>query len=437
MRSRVLIRMAFAMAAFAALASCSKEAKDTAGPAIKPPASEDLSVIQVSKDDWPWWRGTNHDNVSRSEKEPPTQWSEAENILWKTPIPGIGHGTPCLWGDRIFLPTADEKTKTQYLLCLDRRKGRILWQKKIHQGDFVDRNPRNSQASSSPACDGVYVYAAFANRKAIWLYALDFNGNIAWETRLGDYYSKWGLAASPVLCQSRVIVICDGIHDSFIAAAHRRTGEIVWKTNRPCFEEGGTYATPTLGRVAGRDQLLVHGPDNIFSYDPAGGSVVWTCAGPSAAAVATMAFDAELAYATGGYPQFNIMAVRANGAGDVTSSAVVWKNPKICSYVPSLLLYEGLLYMLGDAGRLMCFEAQTGNCVSDSRLKGPFWASPVCANGYIYAANEAGRTYVLKAGPQCEPLAGNDLAEGCFATPVICAGRVYLRTLRSLYCIGR
>ncbi|MCX7045966.1 MAG: PQQ-binding-like beta-propeller repeat protein [Candidatus Sumerlaeota bacterium] len=434
---RIYTQIICLMAALAAFASCSKEDNAAGGAAAKPSASEDLSVIHVSEDDWPWWRDAQHDNVSKGAQEPPLRWSETENILWKTPIPGLGHGTPCLWGNRIFLPTANEKAMTQSMLCLDRKSGKILWQKQVHRGEFVDKNPRNSHASSSPACDGVYVYAVFANHKAVWLSALDFSGRIAWQTRLGDYYSKWGLAASPVIYQSRVIVMGDGLQDSFVAAAHRRTGEIVWKTARPSFTEGGTYATPTLGRVAGRDQLLVHGPDKIFSYDPLGGGVIWTCDGPSAAAVATMAFDEELAYATGGYPQLNTMAVRANGAGDVSTAGVVWKSEKISAYVPSLLLKDGLLYVMSDAGRLTSFESKTGARVYDEQFKGPFGASPVWANGRIYAANDSGRVYVFKAGRQFQLFEANDLMDRSYATPVICGGHIYLRTFRSLYCIGK
>jgi outer membrane protein assembly factor BamB len=244
-----------------------------------------------------------------------------------------------------------------------------------------------------------------------------------------------GFCASPALYKSLVIVAADQLKGSFIAAVHRRTGKVVWRTPRDSYNLG-TYACPIVGRVAGRDQLLIHGPYKIFSYDPATGKELWSCKGPDESASSTVSFDDQCVYAAAGYPRRNLMCVRADGAGDVTSTHVVWTKKDNAAYVPSLLLAGGLLYMVADAGKVTCMEAKTGQVVWEGKLAGAFSSSPVLAGGRVYVVNEAGVMYVLKPGRAFELLAQSDLADGGFATPVISAGRIYLRTFHWLYCLG-
>ena len=398
-------------------------------------AWDDLSPVRPAADDWPWWRGPNFDNIAAAQA-PPLRWSATENVAWKADVPGRGHGSPVLWGGRIFLPTADEKERVQYGLCYDRDSGKKLWQTEIHRGGFMPMNPKNSHASATPACDGERVFMPFIAQGGIWLSALDFEGKIAWQKKLGAFHSKHGFAASPVLWKSLVIVVADAVKDSFIAAAHRKTGEVLWRIDRPSYNLG-TYASPTVGRIAGRDQLLIQGPYKVFSYDPATGQPLWTCDGPNESTCSTVNYDAERVYAAAGFPKKNLMCIRADGKGDVTKTHVVWMKEGNMAYVPSLLLADGLLYMVEDEGRVTCFEAGTGQAVWQTRLRGAFSSSPVLAGGRIYVVNEAGVTYVFKPGRAFELLAQNDLGDGGFATPVICGGRIYLRTLHRLYCLGR
>jgi hypothetical protein len=244
-----------------------------------------------------------------------------------------------------------------------------------------------------------------------------------------------GFAASPVLYRSLVIVVSDAVRGSFIAAVHRRTGEVVWRINRPDYNLG-TYASPAVGRIAGRDQLLIQGPYKVFSYNPATGDPLWTCDGPNESTASTVSFDGELVYASAGFPKRNLLCVRADGSGDVTKTHAVWMKEGNTAYVPSLLLADGLLYMVEDEGKVTCFEAKTGQVIWEAKLRGNFSSSPVLAGGHIYVVNEAGVTHVLKPGRKFEPVAENNLADGGFATPVICGGRIYLRTLHYLYCLG-
>ncbi|MGO8751188.1 MAG: PQQ-binding-like beta-propeller repeat protein [Thermoguttaceae bacterium] len=408
----------------------------TAGGEPAMPAWDDPPAVQPAAEDWPWWGGSNRDNIAAPGQTPPTHWSKTENVVWQAAVPGLGYGSPCLWGDNIFLPTANERAEVQYLLCYDRRTGRKRWQTEIHSQGFVQINPKNSHASSTPACDGRLVFMPFVIRDAIWLSALDFDGKIVWQKRLGDFRSVHGFAASPLVYRSLVIVAADNLKNSFLVAVHRRSGEVVWRTDRPSYYLG-TYASPTVGRVAGRDQLLLHGPMKVFSYDPSTGKELWTCNGPSESASSTMSFAGDLVYSSVGFPKRNMLCIRADGSGDVTGSRIVWSKKNKMAYVPSLLLAEGLLYMVEDAGNTACFEAGTGKEVWTTKLDGQFSSSPVLAGGHVYAVNEAGTCFVFPSGRQFQLVAKNDLGDGVFATPVICGNRVYLRTFHRLYCLGQ
>lgn len=407
-----------------------------AGHCVGAPALDDLPLLRVAAGDWPWWRGPRQDNIAPSPQSPPTHWSATENIVWKTEVPGRGHSSPAIWGDRICLSTADEGAETQYVLGFDRRSGKKLWQTEIHRGGFMPKHSKNSFASPTPACDGERVFMPSIVQDGIWLTSLGLDGKIIWQKRLGDFHSKHGYGASPLFYKALVIVVADHVRGSFVTAVHRRTGEVVWRTSRDDYRLG-TYASPAVGRVAGRDQLVIQGPFKVFSYDPSSGKLLWTCDGPSESASSTVSLDGERVYAAAGFPKRNFLCIRANGSGDVTKTHVAWRRDGNCAYVPSLLLADGLLYMAVDEGRLVCFEAGTGRVVWEEKVRGKFSSSPVLAGGHIYLASEAGVTFVFKPGRQFALVAENDLADGGFATPVILGGRIYLRTLHHLYCLGK
>jgi len=395
-----------------------------------------LTATVSLADDWPWWRGPNLDAIALGKKAPPLKWSATENILWKADVPGRGHGSPILYGNRVILATADDEAETQSLLCFDRNTGRPLWKTEIHRGGLIHRHKKNSHASSTPACDGELVFIPFAVQEALWLTALNLDGKIVWQKRLGAFKSMHGYGASPVLYGSMVIVAGDSVEGSFLIALQRRTGEVAWRIGRDNYDKGN-YASPMVGRVAGRDQLLIPGPFKTYSYDPSTGNPLWTCDGPSSAANTTIIFDRERIYSSGGFPQRNLLCIRADGTNDVTATHRVWSKPGNATYIPSLLLHDGLLYMAHDNGKFTCFNADDGAEIWSQKLEGGFSSSPVLANGHIYVVNEDGVMFVLKEGRQFELVAKNNLGDGGFATPSICDGRIYLRTLHALYCIGQ
>ena len=226
-------------------------------------------VPKAAKGDWPWWRGPNFNGVAESGQKPPIRWSATKNVAWKAAVPGRGHSTPIVVGQRVFLQTADDKAKSQSVLCYDRATGKPLWQKELHRGNFQERiNPKNTYATSTIACDGGRLFVLFSNNAAVKATAMDLDGKVIWKTTAAPFIEKKypnGYAASPVLYGNTVIVASDCEGGGTLLALDRDTGKRVWATSRV----GKTnYASPVVGHVAGRDQLLIGGLDMVASYDP-------------------------------------------------------------------------------------------------------------------------------------------------------------------------
>ncbi len=395
---------------------------------------------QPGPEDWPCWRGADGTNTA-PDSSPPLRWSVSENIAWQVPIPGRGHASPCVWGERIFVATADDARQTISLLCIDRDTGRTHWQSELHRGGLRDRHAKNSHASATPACDGRHVYVTSAVNGSVWVTAVDFAGRIVWQRAAGPYEARWGYGSSPTIYKSLIIVAADNKGAridrlrgaSFLAAMHRQTGEIVWRIERPA---GDSFGTPIVATVSGRDQLLLAGKGAVHSYDPATGDLLWTCRWSAERAANTLAFDEDHVFASARHPQGELLCIRADGRGDVTSTHIVWREKQSAGEVPSPVLHEGLLYSLGDEGILSCLDAATGNVMWKRRLGGSMSASPLIAGGHLYGCNEEGVTFVVKLGGRGEVVAENALGDGLFASPVVSGDRLYLRTLGGLHCVA-
>jgi outer membrane protein assembly factor BamB len=364
------------------------------------------------------------------------RWSPTENIVWKMPVPGRGHSSPIVCGNHVFLTTADEAAQQQLVLAFDRATGRQLWSTLIHQGAFPEKNPKNSHASATSACDGQRVYSVFLRRDGLYVTATSLDGKILWQSKAGEFRSQHGYGSSPVLYGTLVIVNGDNLDTCFVAALDRGDGHVVWRTERKTSGRNGSYATPLVAQVADRAQLLLTGMSEVSSYDPQTGQRRWWCFGPSEVTACTLACNDRLVFATGGFPEKEIVAIRAEGTGDVTKSHVAWRTGKGVAYVPSPVYHEGHLYVLADGGMLTCFEAASGKQAWQERLAGGFTASPVLAGDKLYVNSESGKTTVVRVGPRFELVATNDIGEGIMATPAIPGGRIFLRTEHHLYCIG-
>ena len=341
----------------------------------------------------------------------------------------------------MFLLTCDEPAEVQSLVCVDRGTGRQRWMSEVNRGGLMEKHARNSHASATPAADGTRIFAVCTARGAVWVTAVDFAGRRLWQTRAGDYWSQHGYGSSPVLYQSLVIVAGDNrgsrldrLGDtSFLTALRRDTGEIAWRIKR---ENGDSFGTPIVGRIAGKAQLLLSGKRRVVSYDPESGRQLWSCDWPAARTAGTVAFDDQCVYATATHEESLLICIRADGSGDVSATHVVWKERKGAADVPSPLVYDGRLYVLGDQGVLTCLQAATGRLLGRLRLGGNFAASPVLAGGRVFAINDDGAVFVIGTGDRAQLLGESRVGGRVLATPALCGGQAFVRTADALLCIG-
>ena len=391
----------------------------------------------LSEHDWPWWRGPSRDGVAASGQQTPLEWSESENVLWKSPVPGRGHGSPTVVGDQVFLATADYDHKVQSVLCLDRRSGERLWSAEIHRGGFTEGGHKKSNlGSSTPASDGRSVFINFLNDGAVYTTALSRDGKRLWQTKISDFSLHQGFGSSPAVFESLVIVSADNKGGGALVALDRASGAVVWRQERP---SKANYTSPIILNVEGREQLLLTGCDLVSSFEPLNGRKVWEIEGSTTECVTSVVTDGELVFTSGGYPKQHVSAVRADGSGEI-----VWeKNVRV--YVPSMLVHQGYIYLVTDSGIARCWKSSTGEEIWRGRLGGTFSASPVLVSENIFATNEDGETFVFRADPEgFELVAKNKLGDHVIATPVFCDSRIFMRVATEtgegrqefLYCIG-
>ena len=403
--------------------------------------------------DWAQFRGPNGSGVSPDAK-PPTTWSDAQNVKWKTPLPGAGTSSPILVGGKIFVTCwtgggADGSGSRlqRHLACLNRDTGKILWSKRVDGEEQVDRYDgylqEHGYASHTPASDGERVYVYFGKGGAL---AFDLDGKELWRTNLGSESNakNWGSASSPILYKDSVIISASE-ESHAVYALDKKTGKELWKA------EGGAlsyvFGTPVIAEHAGRAELLLSMPDEIWALNPNTGKLRWHADSglPGNIAPGVVVGDG-VAFAFGGFPRLGALAVKLGGKGDVTQSNVVWTSNN-STYVPTPVLHEGRLYFASDAGFATCLDAKTGALVFKERLPGasatgrggkPFYASAVLANGHVYAVSRRNGVFVFAAAPEFKLVAQNKLTgdDSDFnATPALAGRQLFLRSNRNLYCL--
>jgi outer membrane protein assembly factor BamB len=419
-----------------ALAGCGEQKSVTEpGEPLTPGSAEPISF---AADDWPWWRGPNRDGIADPKQTPPLKWSATENIVWKAPIPGRGHGSPTVVGNQVFLATADEDAQVQSVLCFDRKSGKQLWQTEVHRGNFETKgNKKSSHASPTVACDGKRLFINFLNHGAAYTTALSRDGEKLWQTKITDYVIHQGYGSSPAPWESLVIVSADNKGGGAMAGLERGTGKIIWKRSRP---KTPNYSSPIIHTIAGKPQLFMTGCDLVTSLDPLTGQPNWEIKGATTECVTSTVTDGTVMITSGGYPKNHVSAVKVDGSGKVA-----WENGTRV-YVPSMIIRDGHLYAVTDAGMAMCWKCDDGKELWKNRLGGTFSASPVLVGEHFFATNESGKTYVFKATPSnFEIVAENQLGDEVMATPTICGSRIYMRVVQNeggkrqemLYCIGK
>jgi outer membrane protein assembly factor BamB len=386
--------------------------------------------------EWPQWRGPRGDGTSDDSKIP-IRWNEKENIAWKVAIPGKGHSSPVVWRDRVFVTTCLEKEQKRVLVCLNRRDGKILWQRTVLIAPLEPKHSLNSFASSTPATDGRYVWVTFLNMPNFEVYCYDFDGKLIWRRSPGEFHSKHGFCSPPILYKDTIILNGDQDAEAYLVALDKNSGEVRWRTDRP--NRVRSYCPPLVIESAGRKQLVYTGSLCTASYDPDTGKQLWLVDGPTEQFVAGMVVLNDIVFLTSGFPEYHVMAIRPDGTGNITGTHVLWHehcDASKASYVPSPIAHDRYFFLVTDNGFAYCLDAKTGKRLWQHRLGDHHSASPVSAGGLLYFPDDDGTTFVVKATDKFELVSRNRLEEGCRASPAISDGQIFIRTLGHLYCIG-
>ena len=393
----------------------------------------------ASAGNWPGWRGPQRTGIA-SETGIATTWSDTKGVLWKRPLPGMGISNPIIWSDRVVVTASDgNRLSNLHIICLSLQDGRELWHQRLW-GTSPTRyhGSKSSMASPAPVTDGRHVFAFFGTGD-VFCVELD-GGDLVWQRSLAAEYglfeNRFAASSSPLLHRDTLVLQCDHYGDSYLIALAKKTGANVWKTARP--QRWLSWASPQLVPVDGGEfELVVSGSHKLEAFNPDTGEKLWTVDGMERECIPTPLYAHGLVYAVSG-PKGPTMAIRPGGRGNVTKTRVVWSNTRGAPFVPSAILVGDYYYLVDDQGIGTCLNAHTGKRVWQRRFTGQYTASPVAADGKIFFVNESGTTTVIKAGvAEYVELARNDLGAPIFASPSIAQGRIFLRTTRHLYCIGR
>jgi len=430
-------------------------------------------------EDWPQWRGPESNGVS-SETDLPTRWSPDSNIVWKVALAGLGGSSPIVMGDRVFVtsqlgnaairggshpqlarddpslvvqenpmggrrsiaqtepgePQADSSKVYLVTEAFDRSDGNRLWEYRVlATGPFPELHEKHNLATPTPLTDGEHLYAWFGNGLIV---CLNMKGRLQWSRHLGQEYSpfqiQWGHGSSPVLYKDLIILLCDHDQASYLLALDKRTGREKWKIDRATGQK--SYSTPLVVSGPESDELIVNSSERIDAYNPVNGELLWHVGSPRQSPIPSPVFHDSMIYMSRGYRNSDFLAIRPGGRGNVTESHIRWRTPRGAAYVPSIIYYDGLLYMTSDIGYVTCADAGTGEQVWRQRLRGIFFASPAAADGKVYFVSETGETFVVRAGREPIILSRNNLGERLIASPAISRGNIFLRSDKNLFCIG-
>lgn len=391
------------------------------------------SQATFAAEPWPAWRrdGTGVSN----EKNLPLEWSETENVVWRTPLPGEGNSSPIIWGNRVFVTAALDEGAKRLVLCLDARNGKVLWKTELLPDAKTLLYPKTGFAAPTPTTDGKRVFAFFDSPGLV---ALDMQGKVVWKRALGPFKAVYNLGTSTVLYKDMVIQSCDHKGEAFIAAFRQSDGSECWRTPRKS-SGFGHFGTPMLIQVQGRPQLVVNG-EVVVSYDPDTGKELWSCRGMKVCVGPSTVFGHGLVYASSGRIG-PIMGIDPSGHGDVTETHVRMNLTTGGPYVPSPLMYPHLM-VPGDNGKML-FYGTNHELVVEGQVRDHFSSSPIGGDGKIYWCSERGKTYVIDAAaltatpPAVKVLAVNQIKGVCLASPAVAGDRLFIRTLEALYCIGK
>jgi len=413
---------------------------------------------------WPSFRGPGASGVADGFRLP-ADWDvpTSRNVRWKSPIPGLGHSSPIVWGNRLFVSTAisgvekpelkvglygdigsvqDNTSHRWVVYCLDTQTGKVVWEKTVYAGvPRVKRHPKSTHANSTLATDGSHLIAFFGSEG---IYCFDMDGKQQWKRDLGvldsAFYvapeAQWEFASSPIIYQDRVLIQCDVLNGSFVAALNIKDGSDLWRTPRA---DVPTWGTPTVHADGAAAQMIINGYKHTGGYDVRTGKELWRLKGGGDIPVPTPVVAHGLVFITNAHgPMAPIYAIRLNATGDITLAGsessnqfVAWSVPRDGAYMITPVVYGDYLYNAKNNGVMSCYDAKTGSRIYQQRLGGGtsgFTASPVAGDGKVYFSSEDGDIYVVKAGATFELVSRNTMGEICMASPAISAGVLYFRT---------
>jgi len=409
-----------------------------------------LSLVRSScaESNWPQFRGPKGNGHSDA-KGLPLTWTETENVRWKTPIHGKAWSSPVVWGDQVWVTTAPEEGTRLHAICIDKESGKIVRDIKLFDvvlPQYV--HPFNTYASPSPVIEEGLVYVTFG---APGTAAIDTqSGKVLWQRRNLKCNHFRGAGSSPILHKNLLIMNFDGSDHQFVIALDKNTGNTVWQTKRSVdFQDLGpdgepqaegdfrkAFATPHIANIDGKDILLSSGAKAHYAYDPLTGKELWRVEerGQHSAATRPILGQGLIFFPTG-FSKGQLLAVKPGGSGVVTDTHVAWRAKRSVPNKPSLLVINDLLLMVDDNGFASCLEAKTGKELWQERIGGAYSASPIVAEGRIYALSEEGKTVVFEAAREYKKLAENKLADGFMASPAVSGKALFLRTKKALYRI--
>lgn len=412
-----------------------------------------LSVMLVAigsdagrADNWPQFRGPNTQGRS-SEANVPLHWSLTENVAWQTEVPGESWSSPIVWNEHVFVTTATEAGESCRVLALDRKSGRILWNKEVFRQVPRRKESRNSYATPTPVTDGERVIACFGDGSFV---ALDFKGEVLWTNRDHKFYSQHGLGSSPILHDGLVIMSLDASSDgddkklgwqtpwdrSYVLALDARTGRERWRGQRGLSRI--SHGSPGIWTHDGVAQVITEAGDVVQGFNARTGERIWTSEVLGEGKAPSVVLGDGLVFTSGGWGgRESIKAFRLGGSGDLKETNLVWEQKKGMPKVPSMIHIAPHLFTITDGGIATCLTDGTGEIVWQERIGGNFSASPVAAAGRIYFLSDAAETTVIAAAPGFKVLAKNPLQGKAQASPAISQGLIFIRTDDRLFCVGK
>jgi outer membrane protein assembly factor BamB len=399
---------------------------------------EALALLALCAGDWSQFRGPNSDGLSTGPATP-LEWSDTKNVAWKTPIAGLGWSSPAVDSGRVFLTTAVPQGEGLSLraLALDAKTGKIIWDREVRSiAKAPSIHKKNSHASPTPLVHDGAVFVHFGPQGMARLSASD--GTIQWICLELDYPPMHGSGGSPVLHDGKLVVVCDGSTNPFVAAVDAETGKVAWKTSRSVAARvNHSFVTPTVATIDGRAQVLAPGPDHFAAYDLSNGAELWKVLAPGWSVVPQPTIGHGLVIYNHDYDNPELIAIKLGGSGDVTDSHVAWRIKRGAPSTPTPLLVGNELYFVSDLGIASCVDARTGERHWMERFGDNYSASPVYANGRVLFMNENGLATWVKPGKEFVVLGTNEVPGRTFATPAFSEGAMYLRTDENLYKIAQ